>query len=219
MAFLEQLMKHNNREWFNGHKSEFLEIQEEFKEFAKKLILGVGTFDETVGGLEVSQCTYRIYRDVRFSHNKQPYKTHLGVYVCPGGKCSGRAGYYFHIEPSESEYLNGSMLAVGIYNPTPAVTRSIREEILVNGDEFDAAVKEAKNFSFSKDQFLSRVPNGFPKDSKYADYLKLKTFTLLMPLADNILYSDSLFDYVIENFRSAHHYNTLLNNAFDVAED
>ncbi len=217
--FLTRLMKNNRKEWFDEHKSEFLEIQNEFREFTKKLIIGISTFDDSVAGLDVPQCTYRIYRDIRFSPNKLPYKTHLGAYVCPGGKCSGRAGYYFHIEPAESEYLDGSLLAIGIYNPTPAVTKSIREEILVNGEEFEAAVKEAKNFFFPEDQFLRRVPNGFPKDHKYADYLRLKTFTMLLRLDDKILYSDRLFDFVMENFKSAHHYNSLLNRAFDVAED
>ncbi|MCQ2285805.1 MAG: DUF2461 domain-containing protein [Bacteroidales bacterium] len=218
IAFFEQLMRHNNKDWFTEHKAEFVRLQDAFKQFTQKLILGIGTFDSEVGGLEIAQCTYRIYRDIRFSNDKRPYKTHFGAYVCPGGKCSGKAGYYFHLEPAESEYLNGSMMAVGIYNPSSAVLKSIREEIITNGDEFDAAVKEAKNFSFGENQKLKRVPNGFPKDSEYAEYLKLKEYSMALYIPDKILYSEDLLDYLLVNFKSAQHYNQILNKAFAVAE-
>lgn len=219
LAFLDELMRNNNREWFNAHKSAFLTIQDEFHQFAKELIAAVGSFDETISGLELKDCTYRIYRDIRFSPNKQPYKTHLGAYLCPGGKKSQKAGYYFHLQPDEDEYLEGCLLAVGCYNPSPAAVKSIREEIDLNGAEFDAAVKEAKNFTFTPDQFLQRVPNGYDKNHPYANYLKLKTYSLVMPLPKKILASTHLMDFVIENFKSAQHINDLLNHAIDFANE
>lgn len=95
--FLRQLSQNNNREWFMAHKSEYQQAQARFNELTEQLILGISQFDSSVSGLTAKDCIYRIYRDVRFSKDKSPYKTHMGAYVCPGGKKSGYAGYYFHV--------------------------------------------------------------------------------------------------------------------------
>ena len=92
--FLARLEKNNNREWFQAHKSEYLSVQEEFNIFTEKLIAGIAEFDNTINGLTAKDCTYRIYRDTRFSPDKRPYKCHLGAFVCPQGKKSGFSGYY-----------------------------------------------------------------------------------------------------------------------------
>ena len=141
--FLDRLVVNNNRPWFNEHKEEYLYVQDKFNRFAKELMARVADFDPTTAGLELKDCTYRSYRDQCFSIDKSPYKTHFGVYVCPGGKKSGNAGYYFHVEAKEAEYIGRNILACGIYNPTPELVKMIREEIYVNGAAFDAALKEA----------------------------------------------------------------------------
>ena len=77
-------------------------------------------FSSSVKGLKVKDCTYRIYRDVRFSKDKSPYKTHMGCYICRGGKKSGYSGYYFHVATEQSDvYPSGHMLAVGDYCMEP----------------------------------------------------------------------------------------------------
>ena len=92
--FLSVLEKNNNREWFNAHKEEYLEVQKIFNDFTLQLIEAVGSWDEDVfnSALQLKDCTYRIYRDTRFSKNKAPYKTHMGAYICRGGKKSPYAG-------------------------------------------------------------------------------------------------------------------------------
>jgi len=140
LVFLTQIKENNNKAWFDAHKSEYLEANAVFNTFIEKLIVGISNFDPSIKGLTVKDCTYRFYRDTRFSTNKMPYKTHFGAYICPKGKKSGYAGYYFHIEPKRSDFLNGNLLCTGLYGPEPNILKSIREEIFLNGETFENAV-------------------------------------------------------------------------------
>ena len=129
IAFLSQLQQNNNREWFNEHKNEFLQVQARFNDFMEKLIKGIAGFDENISGLTVKDCTYRIYRDTRFSSDKTPYKCHMGAFINPGGKKSGYAGYYFQVGATDEGFPNGNMLASGDYCFEPAVMKILREDI------------------------------------------------------------------------------------------
>lgn len=98
--FLKALSVNNNREWFKENKNWYLKIKDKSELLAQQLINGVATFDYGASYLTVSDCTYRIYRDTRFSADKTPYKNHIGIFVNPPcGKKSNRMGYYLHIEP------------------------------------------------------------------------------------------------------------------------
>lgn len=215
MNFLDRLMRNNNREWFNEHKDEYKYVQAEFNEFALKLMDAVAAFDPDVYGLELKDCTYRIYRDIRFSSDKRPYKSHFGCFICKGGKKSGNSGYYFHIEPAEDDYIGGNMLAAGMYAPTKELLELIRHEIVYDGDKLEKAVKKAKHWKFSESSFLKRVPKAFPSDSPYAEYLRLKDYTLYQDLPDDILFgnSDELLKYVVKHFKTVKDYNHWLNEA------
>ena len=114
--FLRELRENNDREWFNAHKKRYVELKAWFDEWVGKLIEKTAGFDEEIEGLNVKDCVYRIYRDVRFSPDKSPYKTHFAAYLAsPGGRNSQRAGYYVHLEP------DGSLLAGGLYCPEPSL--------------------------------------------------------------------------------------------------
>ena len=94
LRFLRSLSRHNDRAWFEAHRADYLKARATVDSLAERLIGGIRSFDDTIGPLTVSDCTYRIYRDVRFSKDKSPYKTHMGVFVNRGGKKSGYGGYY-----------------------------------------------------------------------------------------------------------------------------
>lgn len=93
--FLNKLSANNNREWFNAHKEEYLHCKNLFEKFTIELIEGIRKFDESIGPLTISDCTYRIYRDTRFSLDKTPYKTHFGAFIVPEGKKSGYGATIF----------------------------------------------------------------------------------------------------------------------------
>jgi len=105
--FLKDLSANNNREWFNEHKAEYELARAEFDNFLATVIARISLFDETIRGIQPKDCTYRIYRDTRFSADKTPYKIHFGGYINAKGKKSNHCGYYVHLQP------NGSMLAGG----------------------------------------------------------------------------------------------------------
>ncbi|MFA6873786.1 MAG: DUF2461 domain-containing protein [Bacteroidaceae bacterium] len=215
LSFLEQLCGNNNREWFNAHKEEYVEVQMRFNAFVTQLIAGIATFDPSIAGVDVKQCIYRIYRDTRFSPNKEPYKNYMAAYICRGGKSSGYAGYYFHIEPKEAGYIGRHLLAAGLYCPEKQALKNVREEIYTNGASFLQAVEHAKGFKLEGNHSLIRVPTGYPKDSEYAEYLKLKDFSLMASLPEKVLFGKDLLEYAVLQFQQAKEFNDLLNRAID----
>lgn len=217
LDFLTRISENNTKAWFDAHKSEYLAANAVFNAFVEKLIAGIAGFDPSIKGLTVKDCTYRFYRDTRFSPNKMPYKTHFGAYICPFGKKSGYAGYYFHIEPKENDFLGGNILATGLYGPEPVILKSIREELFLNGDTFEETVREAKGFVLQDDQALKRVPRGYPADFKYAEYLKIKNPSLYKPFDNDLLLSEDLLEKTLSAYRETVSFNTWLNKAVKYA--
>lgn len=217
--FLTQLKENNNRDWFTANKDLYKQVEKEFNVFVEKLIEGLSQFDPAVKRLTAKDCTFRIYRDVRFSPNKEPYKTHMAAYICPNGKKSGLAGYYFHVEAPGSQFIGGHLLATGIHMPEPKVLQSIREEILDHGDTFEKAIKKAKGFEIDESLKLKKVPKDFPQDYKYGEYLKLKSFTLGKVVSDEFLFSENLLENCLVEYKKSLDFNNILNRAANFAFD
>ncbi len=219
LSFLRQISDNNNKVWLDAHKNEYLEASQIFTEFVRKLIAGIGEFDESVKDLTPKDCMYRFNRDTRFSPNKMPYKTHFGAFVCPKGKNSGYSGYYFHIEPEGNGYLGGHQLDTGVYCPEPEVLKSIREEIYFNGDLFDSTIREALGFRVEDSQALKKVPRGYPADFKHAEYLKLKNPCLCKHVGDDFILSQDLLKNTLEAFKMTKEFNSFLNKAISYAKE
>lgn len=175
LDFLKKLEKNNNREWFTANKRLFDNANNNIIAMTDVLIGKIAKFDPAVAGLDPKSCVFRIYRDVRFSKDKSPYKTNLGAFIAPGGKKTMSPGYYFHIQP-------GMLFsAAGKHMPDSGETLKIRNAIAANFKEFRKIV-EAKKFY---DRFgelhgdrLSKPPKGFSADDEAIEYLKLKSFTV-----------------------------------------
>ena len=177
LTFLRKLSRNNNREWFNAHKDEYLVAKSDVERLAMELVAGVRAFDGSIGELEPKDCMFRIYRDARFSRDKSPYKTNLGIVVQRGGKKSPYACYYAHIEPG-SCFLSG-----GVYMPDPPTLKALRRSIDVNAEEFLEIIAE-KNFrkyfsALAGENKLVKVPQGFDKNSPAAESLKYKDFYVM----------------------------------------
>ena len=227
--FLQLLADNNNREWFNEHKPDYLEIQAKFNTFTEQLIKAISYWDEDIAAsnLTVKDCTYRIYRDTRFSKNKAPYKTHIGVFICKGGKKAPYAGYYFHIEP---EYLSpdsfnenhlsigGCALIAGTYHFENKILRSIRDEISVNGGSFVESIKEAEGFEFFQGDMLKKVPSEFAfAPEEYHYLLRQKEFALCKYIDKEYLFSPNLVEKVSEDFKKTANFIRKINMAVDFA--
>ena len=217
LEFLNNLQENNYREWFEEHKTEYKEAQAIFNQTVDKLIAGISEFDPAVAKLSAKNCTFRIYRDVRFSKNKAPYKTHMGAFISPYGKGGGYSGYYFHIEAEGANYIGGNILSTGVYRPEPAALKSIREEIFLNGDQFQETISKANNFKIETGETLKRVPGGYPSEFKYADYLKLKNYFLTRYVDDNWMTSPDLIERSVEEYKTTKEFHDLLNKAINYA--
>lgn len=218
LHFLAELQANNHKAWFDAHRHEWNEIRRWFQQLVEELIEGISEFDPAVRGLKVSDCTYRINRDIRFSPDKSPYKTWLGAYICPKGKCSGYAGYYFHIEPKGGARDWGHMLVSGLYMPEGAILQSLRDEIFDNGAEIKEAIREAEGFVLNEENRLKRNPKGFPAGcSDYEEWLRQKDFMIEKHLDEKWLLQPDLGRRVVQEFRKTYHFNEILNRAVTFA--
>jgi uncharacterized protein (TIGR02453 family) len=199
ITFLKRLDRNNDREWLQTHKPDFERAKEDFARFVADLIGRISKFDPKIGGLLPESCTFRIYRDIRFSKDKKPYKTNFGAYLSPGGRKSGSPGYYFHLQPGQS------FLAAGKHHPEPGELLQIRRVITNHSDEFLKILKTKnfqKRFGEIHGQKLKTPPRGFPKDHKAIEYLKLKSYLAYMELHDDdFVISKEFPTYVASAFK------------------
>ena len=218
LAFLRDLEQNNNREWFHALKERYLFVQKKWNAFCEELIREIGAYDADIAQLTLRDCTYRIYRDTRFSPDKSPYKTHFGVFLAPGGKKSMHAGYYFHVGTGESnEYPQGHMLAAGNYCYEPKAIQILREDISDGWESFQNEVLAVADPRFVVDQegALKRVPKGYAPDAPYADWMRLKSYCLVMNVDDDFITQPDLAKRVADLFRTTKPFNDYINRAVD----
>lgn len=218
LDFLTQLSQNNNKEWFNNHRTQYEVARQEFEKFLEQLITGLTAIDPEIQNLTVKDCTYRIYRDTRFSPDKTPYKTHMGAYICREGKKSGYAGYYFHIEPAHPGAMLANIMCSGLYAAETKVLTSVRQEIMDHTELFMDNIRKADKFTMESNEKLKNVPRGFPADFDEVEYLKYKDYTLYQKLSDKQILSKDLLGYLLDQFSHTVDYVTQLNRAIEYAK-
>ena len=211
LLFLKDLHKNNNREWFNENKDRYRAAHTNVADFVEVLIEEIGKFDEEILKIDAKKALFRIYRDVRFSKDKSPYKTNFGAGLGMG-KGNRISGYYLHIEPGKS------FLAGGVYQPDTTVLKEIRKEISINSNEFLSILEQDEfrnNFrGLSVGQKLQRVPAGFEKDDPMAEFLKLKNFIVLHPVSNEALMKEDAAKNFAQIFKSIKPLNDFLSAPF-----
>jgi uncharacterized protein (TIGR02453 family) len=213
LKFLKALKENNNREWFAENKAWYEKSKQDFSEFVELLILEIRKIDNEIGVLEAKDCQFRIFRDVRFSKDKSPYKTNFGAYISRGGKKLNFAGYYFHMEPGEY-FMSG-----GVYMPQGPVLKAIRQEIFHRIDEFKALINAQafkKNFNgLSEMEKLKTPPKDFPKDFPDIDFLKHKHYIMSKSLNEKELLNPNLLKDARETYKAMVPFNHFLNNVIE----
>ena len=210
--FLKKLEANNNREWFKAHHSDYEKAIEEFEQLMTILIARVSFFEPGVSNFEPKDCMYRIYRDLRFTKDKTPYKTHIGGFINPKGRKSLHCGYYVHLEPG------ACMLAGGGWSPEPAMLKGIRQSIFDNTDEFLSIIKApsfSKHFQTIGMEHLKTAPKDFPKDYPYMEYLKPKDYVVWKNVPDSFFSTPGFIDQIMEVFEGMKPYNDFLNYTID----
>ena len=215
LTFLKQLKRHNNRAWFAKNKPKYEAARENFEDFVGELILAIGSFDPSVRGLMAKDALFRIYRDMRFSKDKSPYKTHFGVAVVAGGRKSGRAGYYFHLAPSKSS------LAGGLHGVPSKQLTSLRRAIDRDGKMLKRIITSRQfrsTFGEMQGDQLKSAPRGYATDHPYINLLRYKDFLAIHPLADSKVLSGNLVKNCVRVFKAMRPFNDFLNRAVHEAE-
>ena len=210
LQFLQGLSENNNREWFNDNKKAYNESREKILFLTDVLINEISRFDSSVRGVDPKDCMFRIFRDVRFSKDKRPYKTNFGSFICKGGRKSMNPGYYFHIEPTES------FIAGGIYMPPAEPLKIIRNYLADHANEYMEIMNDSefkKLFPEMYDHQLKTAPKGFPKDHEFISLLKYKSFIFSHSIDKDLLVSDNFIEYTVNACRQLHKVNVFLSEA------
>lgn len=210
LPFLTDLSKNNTREWFQDNKTRYHLAKDEFEEFISRLLPKLALIDKGLAGLEASQCVFRIYRDVRFSNDKSPYKTNMGAAMTKGGRKSPYATYYFHVEP-------GNIFAGGgIWMPEAPVLKAMRQEVYYNIAEFKEILNAPsfrKYFDGISGDKLKRPPRDFPSDLPDVDLLMYKSYVTATQLEAVTLDSPEFTEHLLDVYRAMYPFNSFINRA------
>jgi uncharacterized protein (TIGR02453 family) len=214
LKFLTVLKKHNDRTWFQKHKTDVETAQKNFLELVSGLIFALSEHDEALTTIDPKSCVFRIYRDVRFSKDKSPYKTHLAAFVCAGGRKSDTIpGYYIHFEPGGE-----SLFGAGYYMPEKNILENLRKDI-INPRSRIVSLLTDKSFrkdfpGLSNEDKAKKVPRGYEANHPQAELLKLKHLFVHTPFADSIASSKKLLNVLGAKSAALYRWNqTLLDIA------
>ncbi len=186
LEFLNNLQQNNYREWFEDNKPVYKEAQAIFNDTVNKLIAGISSFDPSIAKLSAKDCTFRIYRDVRFSKDQTPYKTNFGVGYSRL-KPMLRGGYYIHLEPGNS-FVGG-----GFWGPDAKDLLRIRKEFEIGTAEIEKITSDNTFINYFKEikgDAVKTAPRGFDKNHPSIDLIRKKQYVVMRPFTDKEVLSD-----------------------------
>ena len=193
LKFLKDLAKNNDRVWFKASKNEY--------DYAlanmKGLIESIETELNKVDMIEKKK-VFRIYRDVRFSKDKTPYKDHLGGSFTRA-TTERRGGYFLGIQPG-----NKSIIAGGFWNPESTDIKRVREELALDPSDFRKIINAKKFkdlFGQLEGQSLKNIPRGFDKESPAGDLLRMKQYLCYRPVSDKEIIEPDFLKKVVDTYR------------------
>jgi uncharacterized protein (TIGR02453 family) len=200
IEFLNELKSNNSKSWFDLNRKRYDKVKVDYISLAGNILDQMKEVDPSLEMVETKECVFRINRDIRFSADKSPYKTNLGIALHPGGKKFNLAAYYLHIEPGHS-FIGG-----GLWMPEAPLLAKVRKEIhyfyndlteILNNPRYK---KTYGSLDIEVGQKLSRPPKGYEAEDPAIEFLKLKSFTASTPLSDEMLTSDKLIPHIIDRF-------------------
>lgn len=211
LAFLRKLEANNNKVWFDAHRDEYQAARTDWLNFVQELLGFLGEKDERFFTQEAYKCIFRINRDVRFSRNKLPYKNNFGAFFVPGGKGSGNAGYYLHLEPGRCA------IAGGIYHPEKEKLDAIRQRLLEPKTKLPNLIKNKKFIQYfsdiNRDHTLKIRPVGYDQHHPLIKLIRLKSFTVWKPITEAKIADKHFFKTVGEHFDAMEDFINWLNKA------
>ncbi|MFN4298297.1 MAG: DUF2461 domain-containing protein [Thermaurantimonas sp.] len=213
LVFLEKLRENNHKDWFSQHRKDYELYRKELLTAAEYILKALKTNDHELANTKPSQCLFRINRDIRFSADKRPYKTHVSLGFAPDGRKGDLAGYYVHFDLEES-FVGG-----GVYMPPAEVLKKIRNDIDLYWDEFSDILNNPafkaiySDLDFEEMWTLTRPPKGYEENNPAIKYLKLKSFTVTHPLNYSQLSDSETLPMLIEHLLPLKDFVHFLNRA------
>lgn len=213
IKFLTDLKKNNNRDWFIENKGRYEKYKQEYQSVIESMIAEMIPYDDSLKTLTVKDCSYRINRDIRFSKDKTPYKTHMPVWLSAGKKNTNLAGYYLHIEKAQS------FIAGGVYWPDAADLKKIRKEIAFFYEDLEKIVSNKDfvevfgDFDRNDSNSLKTSPKNYEKDHPAIEFLKLKCFTATHKIDDKEIFESDFIQSIAKKLALLKPLNDFLNRA------
>lgn len=211
-AFLQELKENNNREWFQANKDRYDDAHQNIKDFVQEMVNRLSAFDPHINtDIKATKCLFRIYRDVRFSKNKDPYKNWFAAGISVDGRKLEGPEYYLHIEPGKN------FIAVGYWRPNKNHLEAIRQEIDYNAEQLRAALAKGKWSvdDLDRDDKLVRPPVGYSADDPNIELLKLKSFILYEKVSQKQLESPQAMDTMMSFCERALPFKMFIHDAID----
>jgi len=210
LDFIKDVAENNNRDWFAANKSRYEASKADVLTFVDLLIPELSAVDPSFpADLPAKKCLMRIYRDVRFSKNKDPYKNNFGIsFRVKTGVPEPE--YYLHIQPGNS------FLAAGFWMPEADILKKIREEIDYNASDFLNIIESdafRNTFKLSEEDKLKKAPKGYESDHAQIELLKLKSYIAIHPLKDAAFQKSTIVSQLKTAFQTVYPFVVFLRNA------
>ena len=219
LQFFNELNINNNKDWFLANKERWEAIRAKFVDFTAEVIKVMTELDPSLGNITPQSCLYRINRDLRFTPDKRPYKTHIAFFLPTGGnrRCAV-PGYYMQLGIEDYGLHGNCSLGGGIFMPTPQTLNAIRQEIFYNTDDFLAIInnKDYKRYFGSKfftTKVLSRPPKGYPADWPHVNLLKYKDYCSMHEVPQELIFGEDMLPHVLDAFRATVPLNLFIQRA------
>jgi len=211
LTFLKEVTQNNNREWFAEHKGEYEVARENVLSLVQSLIPELAKVDPLISpDADPKKSLMRIYRDVRFSKNKDPYKTNFGIWFSASSKGGDEPGYYLHLQPGNC------FIAGGYWMPDATHLKLIRQEIDYSSSDFLQVIQDksfAANFQLNSENTLKKAPKGYDPEDPNIAYLKLKSFEVVKVIPDKAFYKPSIVKELVSSFEIIYPLVVFLRNA------
>lgn len=218
VQFFEDLVANNNKEWMHANIKRYENFKKDYHSYINSILAEMKPLDPTLDPLEVKNCTFRINRDIRFSKDKSPYKTNIGVWLTQNKNSKNAPGYYIHFEKGNS------FIAGGCWCPEPGELKQIRKEIAFFYDDLEAIVSDKKfksefgTMSHDEKNTLKKAPKDFEANHPAIEFLKMKSFTASEKIDDTLFLDKNFSKIIAQKLIVLKPMNDFLRRALDTKE-
>lgn len=218
LQFLDDLIANNNTEWMHTNIKRYENYKKDYHNYIASLLAEMKPLDKSLELLEVKNCTFRINRDIRFSKDKSPYKSNMGVWFTQNKKRKNAPGYYIHYEKGNS------FIAGGVWCPDVSELKQIRKEIEFFHDDLEKIVankkfiKEFGQIDNDEKNKLKKAPKGFDPNHPAIEFLKLKSFTASEKIDDRLFTDKDFSKIVAQKLITLKPFNDFLTRALETSD-